>query len=476
MEEMITEQQILDDMHHDERQQVEFKEGFIKTGELAEQIMAFANAEGGTIYLGIADRPKPHLSGKIQRATKADYDNIHRAARDLLVPPVVGVTAHEVEVQGGIILAIVVPRTGDLHQHRNGRILIRRGSENVALLGDGLRQALLEREHPSFDDRPVWDATLDDLDPGRVDWYLRRAAEERGLPVDTSLPLEQNLIRLGAVIRDGERLVPRVAGLLLFGRTPQRFVPQSVVRLARFQGTSPLNFIDRLDCRGTLPEVIDEAERFIRRNTRRAAKVVGFRRREVTEYPYEAVREAICNAVCHRDYLMTGSTVRIMIFDDRIEVNSPGALPPGVTVKNIDHKHVLRNEVIAGYLYDIYYIEKWGTGIAKMRRLMQEHGLAKPFFEDLGNFFAVTFHGPGERILDLIPEEGVVDLRELGLNARQIEALKLMVNEGRELTNTMYQELFGVSRRTAVRDLKALIKTEWVHQRGTHKGTRYVAG
>ena len=153
--------------------------------------------------------------------TKANYDNFHRAARDLLVPPVVGVTAHEVEVQGEIVLAIVVPRTGDLHQHRNGRILIRRGSENVALLGDALRQALLEREHPGFDGRPVWDATLDDLDPDRVEWYLGRAAQERGIPVDLSLPLEQNLVRLGAVVRDGERLVPRVAGLLLFGRAPQ---------------------------------------------------------------------------------------------------------------------------------------------------------------------------------------------------------------------------------------------------------------
>jgi len=172
---------------------------------------------------------------------------------------------------------------------------------------------------------------------------------------------------------------------------------------------------------------------------------------------------------------MDGSTVRIMIFDDHIEVNSPGSLPPGVTVENIDRKHVLRNKLIANYLYDIYYIEKWGTGITKMRRLMREHGLAEPVLEDLGSFFAVTFYGPEERILDLIPEEGVVDLRELGLNERQIEALRLMVNEGQEMTNAMYQELFEVSRRTATRDLRALLKTRWVRQKGTGKGTRYVA-
>lgn len=109
---MITEQRVLNDMRRNERQQVEFKRGFIKTGDLAEQIMAFANAEGGTIYLGIADQPTPHPSGRLQQVTKAHYDNVHRAARDLLVPPVVGVTAHQVEVQGELILAIVVPRRG----------------------------------------------------------------------------------------------------------------------------------------------------------------------------------------------------------------------------------------------------------------------------------------------------------------------------------------------------------------------------
>ena len=145
--EMITQQQVIEDMRCDERQRVEFKERLIKTGELAECIMALANAEGGTLYLGIAERPKPHLSGKIRQVTKTQYDNVHRAARDLLVPPVEGVTAHEVKVQGEKVLAIVVPRTGGLHQHRNGRIVIRRGSENVALLGNALRQALLDAQN-----------------------------------------------------------------------------------------------------------------------------------------------------------------------------------------------------------------------------------------------------------------------------------------------------------------------------------------
>ena len=470
-----TEQRVLEVMRRDERQRVEFKEGFIKTGELAEQIMAFANAEGGTIYLGIADRPMPHPSGKIRQVTKADYDNVHRAARDLLVPPAVGVTAHEVEVQGEKVLAIVVPHTGDLHQHRNGRILVRRGSENVALLGDALRQVLLEREHPSFDDQPVWAATLDDLDSDRVAWYLQRTAQERGIPVDPSLPLEQNLIRLGAVVRDGERLVPRVAGLLLFGRAPQQFVPQSVVRLARFQGTSPFNFIDRLNCRGTLPEMIDEAERFVQRNTRVAAKITGFERREVTEYPYPAIREAIANAVAHRDYWRRDVEVRVSIFADRIEVQSPGRLPAPLTLDTLGEEYALRNHLIAELLFHIRYIERWNTGILRMRRWMREHELPEPVFEEIGQTFRVTFHGPGDRILDLIPEEGVTDLRTLGLNERQIEALRLMVNEDRDMTNREYREMFSVGNQTAARELKGLVEKGQARRVGQGRATRYEA-
>ena len=103
------------------------------------------------------------------------------------------------------------------------------------------------------------------------------------------------------------------------------------------------------------------------------------------------------------------------------------------------------------------------------------YGLAEPHLEELDGFFAVTFYGPGERILDLIPEEGVTDLRALGLNERQIEALRLMVNEGQELSNANYRQLFGVSQRTATRDLTGLVQTGWVRQGGVKRSTRYTA-
>lgn len=479
MNKAITEEQVLEDIRCDERQHVAFKRGRIKTGDLAETIMAFANADGGLIYLGIAEGSPPRLSGRIKQVTKQDHDNIHRAAQDVLVPPVRDVGIQEIEVEGQKVLAIVVPRSDRIHQHRNGKFLIRRGSENVALRAEAFDEAWIQREQPSFDDQPALGAAVRDLDPDRVGWYLERAAEERGLPVNESLSLEENLTRLNGVFRDGDgpghSPVPRVAGVLLFGRDPQQFVPHSEVRLARFQGTSSINFIDRLECRGTLPEMIDEAERFVKRNTRVAAKVVGFERREIAEYPYSAIREAITNAVTHRDYWRRGTEVRVSIFADRIEVQSPRRLPPPLTLATLGEEHVLRNELIAQLLFNIRYIERWNTGVERMRRQMREHGLSEPVFEEVGQTFRVTFYGPGERILDLIIEEGVTDLQELGLNERQVEALRLMVNEGEEMTNRQYREMFDVTARTALRDLKGLVEAGQVRQIGQGRSVHYVA-
>ena len=465
----LTKEKVLALVAQGERQGIEFKRSLAELQTGVRTVAAMANANGGHVIFGVRD-DGTILGVEIGANTK---ERVVQAIGDNTDPTLYPAVDY-VDVDGKTVIVVSVEESGNKPHLAYGQAYKRVGAVTRKMDRAEYERLLLQRRQVDFDRQIAEGTTHADLDEARLEWYIRQRAEKRGVSAPTTSP-QDTLINLGALVEDRGELVPTKGGLLFFGRDPQRFIRHSEVRVARFQGTTMGHFIDSADLRGTLPEMIDEAERFIQRNTRRAAKVVGFKRREVTEYPYEAVREAICNAACHRDYLMTGSTVRIMIFDDRIEVNSPGALPPGVTLENIDRKHVLRNELIANYLYDIYYIEKWGTGIAKMRRLMREHGLAEPVFEDLGNFFAVTFYGPGERILDLIPEEGVVDLRELGLNERQIEALRLMVNEGREVTNTVYQRLFEVSRRTAVRDLKGLVGTGWVHQEGTRRGTRYVA-
>jgi len=366
--------------------------------------------------------------------------------------------------------------SGRSRQLAFGRAFKRVGAVTAQMDRAEYERLLLVRRQLPFDGRELPEATLADLEGARLRWYLQRATQERGIPADLAAPLAENLKQLGvAAERDG-RLVLTTAALLLFGKQPQRFLPYTMVRIARFQGTTPLNFIDRLDCFGTLPEMIDEAERFIKRNTRVAAKITGFERREITEYPYPAVREAIANAVAHRDYDRADVEVRVSVFSDRIEVQSPGRLPAPLTLDTLGEEYALRNRQIAELLFNIRYIERWNTGIMRMRRWMRGHGLPEPVFQEVGQTFKVTFTGPGEKILDLIPEEGVTDLRALGLNERQVEALRLMVNEGKELTNQQYRTDFGVAINTALRDLRGLVQTGWVQQIGQGRSSKYRAG
>ena len=339
---------------------------------------------------------------------------------------------------------------------------------------DEYERLLLQRSKDKlqFDCQIREDATIKDIDEIRVNWYLERRAEKKGVE-PPKIPFDQILINIGAAVKRNKKIDPTNAGILFFGMEPQKFLPHSEVKIARFKGTTMTEFIDRAELHTPLTKLIDEAEKFVRRNTRRGTKIIEFEQVNIAEYPYEAVREAITNAVAHRDYLFTGASIRIMIFDDRIEVESPGRLPDGVTLKNLEGSHVLRNERIANLMYDIGYIEKWGTGIRRMRDLMRIHGLREPEFEERGRFFRVTFYGPGDGILDLAKSRDRVDLKTLGLNDRQVEALRLMTNEGIIFNNREYRKHFRVSNQTCVRDMRILEKQGLIRFEGKGKSVVY---
>jgi ATP-dependent DNA helicase RecG len=183
--------------------------------------------------------------------------------------------------------------------------------------------------------------------------------------------------------------------------------------------------------------------------------------------------------MAHRDYNRNGANVQIDIFDDRIEITSPGGLLPGLDIKLLEGVHETRNKEICKIFHETKDMEKYGTGIRKMSNLMKQHGLKPPVLFQPGDFFRIIFYGPGDKILDLvsdIPENRQTDLKELGLNERQVEALRLMVNEGKILTNTLYQRIFKVARRTALRDLQGLVETEQAKMIGIGKGAKYKAG
>ena len=330
----------------------------------------------------------------------------------------------------------------------------------------------------SFDRTICHEAEYKAIDENEVKDFLENRAIKLKVGVP-KIPIRDFLVKTLKVVREEDgRLKPTNACLLFFGENPSEYIPQNEIRIARFRGVTRTEFIDSKEIKGPIYKMLDEIELFFKRNTRLASKVVEFKRVDVPEYPYEVIREAVINAIAHRDYTYRWSPIMFSIFDDRIEVSSPGSLLPGLNIKSLEGHHATRNKIICDIFHETKDMEKFGTGIGKMKRLMKEHGLSKPEFKEEGDFFVVKFYGPGDKILDLvpsIPKERQIDLRELGLNERQIEALRLMVNEGKIMTNRQYRKIFKITDRTTLRDLDFLLKKGLVKKEGFKKDAIYKA-
>jgi predicted HTH transcriptional regulator len=281
---------------------------------------------------------------------------------------------------------------------------------------------------------------------------------------------------LKVVKKEDGNFHPTNAAMLFFGKYPTEHITHHEIRIARFKGTDRMETIDSQEIKGHIYKMLDAVKAFFERNTRLANKIVEFKRVDIPEYPFEAIREAIINAIAHRDYNRRGAPIMVSIFDDRVEVRNPGGLLPGLNIKKLEGNHATRNEALCHIFHETMDMERYGTGIAKMKRYMKAHSLSAPELSEEGDFFVVKFYGPGDKILDLvpsIPEERQTDLKKLGLNERQIEALRLMVNEKRVITNELYQTINKVSRRTALRDLRGLVKSGQIKTKGVGKGTKY---
>jgi ATP-dependent DNA helicase RecG len=215
---------------------------------------------------------------------------------------------------------------------------------------------------------------------------------------------------------------------------------------------------------GTLIEQRTAILEFIRRHISMAAEVKGLEREERWEYPLEALREAVANALCHREYRDPGN-VQVRIFDDRLEVWNPGLLPSELSLEALrrTHRSVPRNRLIAHAFFLIKFIEQWGTGTLRMIALCREAGLPEPEFAELSGAFVVTF-----RQSKLTREY----LAGLGLSARQIAAVEYVQAHGR-ITNREYVALTHVARPTATRDLADLAAKGLVQQHGRGRGSYF---
>lgn len=315
-------------------------------------------------------------------------------------------------------------------------------------------------------------ATLEDFDPEQIEAYREELDRRRpGSPL-VRLSAEELLAEVGATT--GKRTPrPTLTGILFFGRDPQRFYPSYTITFLHFSGAStagsdseePL-YLDNREFRGTLPAVIDAARAVIFDKLTKKAVLAGFVRQDVPEYPEFAYREAIVNAVSHRDYTLEGSSVQVRLFADRLEVQSPGGLGGNLTVDNIVYEQYTRNPHIVRLLEDYGLVERRGLGVDQMIRAMSRAGRQPPAFDDRGSSFWVTLKGAPQT-------PPLQDLTRMGLNERQVLAVELFRDRGR-LTNREYQQEFEVSERTALYDLQGLVDAGLALPVSSGRGRYYI--
>lgn len=434
-----------------ESETIEFKKSF--NDETLETIGAFANARGGIIIVGLTDSGE--ICGfQVGKKTIEDIANQIQDATDPRLQP----SLSTISLEKKTLVIIQIPIVKGAPVSVRGKYFRRTGKTNQRMSHEEIMQRMIANSGLSWDAIEEPTATLDDLNEQQIDNFIQKVKEKGRKPIPDKIS-QQEFLRKLEFTRDE---IPTRAALLLFGKNPESFFSSAFLKLGRFR--SPTLIVDDREIHGNLFEQLDGAMNWFRERLETEFIITGKPEREVKwEYPLNAIREAVINAICHRDY--TGQThTQIRLYDDQLKIWNEGSLPPSLTPEKllIEHDSIPRNRKIAEAFFYCGLIEQWGSGTLRIVAELQTAGLPRPQFISESNHFRLTLYR------DIFNEEF---LRNLELSERQLKAISYLKGHG-HITNADIQALFGVSKSTATRELndlknKGIITIEGETGRGT---------
>ena len=365
---------------------IEFKRTLPDGNHIAKTVISFSNMAGGKIIIGIEDKTAEVIG--INDDEAIDFPDkisniIHERCYPFILPEIYLVYINDakvmvVEVFPGALKPYYLKNKGK----RDGTY-IRVGATNKKADMEMIMELERQKRNISFDEELDYELDEKSLDMERL------KSDFHGY---TGKSMSQNdLLNLKILKEEHGKIYPTVGGLLLAGRTD--YMEYARIKCARFKGTNMDIFIDQKEFTGPLYRQVEEAMKFAHIYIALSGKVEGLQRIDRYEVPLEVIREAVVNAVVHRDYSISGSDIKFAIFDNRIEVTSPGALPRSLEIEDIiAGRSEIRNKVIARFFKEIEFIEQWGSGIRKMFRLLKEDGLPEPLFRESGLFFKIILY------------------------------------------------------------------------------------
>jgi ATP-dependent DNA helicase RecG len=376
----------------------------------------------------------------------------------MLLAPAVTVLSEKIRLGNLLLLKFEVAPGIEVSRVAGGRSFYRIAAETPALppeqiqsLRDAKKNVVYERQQPP-------NATWDDLDGHLLETFAKRLDDPR--PTERLLSQSYHLCDSSR-----GRASPNLAGLLLFAKDPTFWHPRCGIDFVKYEGSerrhgATLNVVKRIRFEAPLARLIDEAVGRIKEHIRERTILHDLFFRERLEYPAVAWQEALVNAVAHRDYAITGASIEVWMFDDRLQVRSPGLPPPPVTLEQLRQRksiHFSRNPLIVRALADMGYLKEMGEGIPRMFEEMEHHGLQPPQFTLEGFFLVVTLNNT-----PVYDDETLRWLNQFSasqLNLRQRRLLAYAYCHGKSFSTAEYERVAEVDRDVAYRDIRALVRS-----------------
>ena len=436
-----------------EHQNIEYKESW--RDEYLKWICGFANAEGGKIFIGIDD------AGKVTGLD--DYKKLMEDIPNKVVNHlglVINVNLHT-KAKKHYIEISVNPSDAPISYH--GSFHYRSGSTKQELKGPALHQFLLKKLGRSWDDMPVKSATIHDLNDNTINKFLYLATECKRISSDAPKEDHAGLFSSLHLMNDEGQL--KNAALLLFGIDPLKYFTHAYFKIGRFGASdSDLKFQDVIESNILdMPDKVMEVLRI--KYLTSPIRYEGLQRKEDLEYPEAALREAILNAIVHKDY--TATTIQLSVYDDKLIIWNPGTLPHELSIDQLKKKHASypRNKNIADIFFKAGYIETWGRGTNKIVDACNAAGLPEPEFVEHAGGIQTIF------LKDIYTEEY---LKRIGISDRQIKAVIYTKTHG-FITNAIYQQINNLKQTISSLDLQDLVKKDVLIMSGSKgRGVRYI--
>ena len=433
-------------MTNKESQTVEYKQTW--RNDCLKAVSAYANSDGGVLIIGLDDRGKPSGLKNVKRLLE-DIPNTIR--NKLGIIPSIELDKKD------IIKVTVAPCSVPISY--NGKYYLRSGSTVQELQGKDLADFLMKKSGSTWDDITEERASFNEIDNDFIEKFKKYAVDR--IPSIIKETDHTILLQKLNLIDDGDL---KRASVLLFGNDPQKFYRQSVIRIGKFVSDTEIQTTDIV--KGNLFAQLESVLEILRtKYLLSEIKYEGIHRRDILEYPYEALREAIINALIHRDYSGT-SQIQIRIYPDKLMIMNEGKLPPEIPVEKLKTSHlsIPRNTLLSEVFYYAGFIESWGHGTLKIVGTCIEQGLPEPDFKEENGVMTVTFYK------DKWNEE---NLKKLGLNDRQIKAVA-HIKENKIINLSSYKALSkNVSEKTLYRDLQDLVAKNILKEIGEKRGRKY---